>query len=82
MKYFVLSLNNTNLTTIKRGKENFSTQRIYTYTYIIRTVIPLGRKYGEIFCTVNKKPNIDHYKPWERTNTIPQCKHISYNSSH
>ena len=59
------------------GKKNFSTQRIYTYTYIIRTVIPLGRKYSEILCTVNGNSKPDHYKAWERkTSQLKEYIHI------
>ena len=68
---------NPKLTTIKRGKEKFSTQKIYAYLFTIRTVIPLGRKYGEILCTVNKKSKLDHYKAWERkTSQLKEYIHI------
>ena len=54
MKYFVLSINNSKPDHYKAWERKTSQLKEYTYTYIIRTVIPLGRKYGEILCTVKK----------------------------
>ena len=55
---------NPKLTTIKRGKEKFSTQKIYAYTCTIRTVIPLGRKYGEIVWPNRGKVNLIQEKTY------------------
>ena len=78
MKYLVLSINNSRPDHYKAWeRKNISTQRTYTYTYIIRTVIPLGRKYSEILCTVNGNSKPDHYKAWERkTSQLKEYIHI------